>query len=74
MPRFSTSTLAAALLTAAALAQAATPQTIDVRLTVPTPVLRGDVDVTVTVTVTKLRPPIPRDVEATAVRLHRTRA
>ena len=27
----------------------------------------------VTVTITKLRPPIPRDVEATAVRLHRTR-
>ena len=27
----------------------------------------------VTVTVTKLRPPIPRDVEATAVRLHRGR-
>lgn len=27
----------------------------------------------VTVTVTKLRPPIPRDVDATAVRLHRTR-
>lgn len=28
----------------------------------------------VTVTITKLRPPIPRDVEATAVRLHRARA
>lgn len=28
----------------------------------------------VTVTITKLRPPIPRDVEATAVRLHRTRS
>jgi len=28
----------------------------------------------VTVTVTKLRPPIPRDVEASAVRLHRERA
>lgn len=28
----------------------------------------------VTVTVTKLRPPIPRDVESSAVRLHRTRA
>jgi 7,8-dihydroneopterin aldolase/epimerase/oxygenase len=27
----------------------------------------------VTVTITKLRPPIPRDVEATAVRLHRVR-
>jgi len=27
----------------------------------------------VTVTVTKLRPPIPRDVEATAVRIHRSR-
>jgi dihydroneopterin aldolase len=27
----------------------------------------------VTVTITKLRPPIPRDVEATAVRLHRAR-
>jgi dihydroneopterin aldolase len=27
----------------------------------------------VTVTVTKLRPPVPRDVEATAVRLHRIR-
>ena len=27
----------------------------------------------VTVTVTKLRPPVPRDVEATAVRLHRAR-
>ena len=53
MPRFSTrTTLAAALLTAAALAQAAPQQAIDVRLTVPTPVLRGDVDVTVTVTVT----------------------
>ena len=28
----------------------------------------------VTVTVTKLRPPIPRDVDASAVRLHRQRA
>ena len=28
----------------------------------------------VTVTITKLRPPIPRDVEATAVRLHRARS
>lgn len=28
----------------------------------------------VTVTITKLRPPIPRDVESTAVRLHRARA
>jgi dihydroneopterin aldolase len=27
----------------------------------------------VTVTITKLRPPIPRDVEATAVRVHRVR-
>jgi dihydroneopterin aldolase len=27
----------------------------------------------VTVTVTKLRPPVPRDVEATSVRLHRAR-
>lgn len=27
----------------------------------------------VTVTVTKLRPPVPRDVEATAVRIHRPR-
>lgn len=27
----------------------------------------------VTVTITKLRPPIPRDVEATAVRVHRAR-
>ncbi|HEY9237404.1 MAG TPA: M35 family metallo-endopeptidase [Burkholderiaceae bacterium] len=52
MPRFSTRILAAALLTAVTLAQAAPKQTLDVRLTVPTPVLRGDVDVTVTVTVT----------------------
>ncbi len=52
MPRYSTRILAAALLTAVTLAQAAPKQTLDVRLTVPTPVLRGDVDVTVTVTVT----------------------
>lgn len=43
--------LAVGLLTTTVLAQAA-PATIDVRLTVPTPVLRGDVDVYVTVTVT----------------------
>jgi peptidyl-Lys metalloendopeptidase len=52
MLRLAPTTLAAALLAAAALAQAAPQENVDVRLTVPTPVLRGDVDVTVTVTVT----------------------
>ncbi|CAM5796456.1 M35 family metallo-endopeptidase [Rhizobacter fulvus] len=51
MSRYPQTSLAAILCAAAALAQAA-PATIDVRLTVPTPVLRGDVDVNVTVTVT----------------------
>ncbi len=43
---------AAAVLTLAAAAQAAPGSDLDVRLSVPTPVLRGDVDVVVTVTVT----------------------
>jgi peptidyl-Lys metalloendopeptidase len=52
MLRLAQTSLAAGLLTAATLAAHAAPATIDVRLTVPTPVLRGDVDVNVTVTVT----------------------
>ena len=51
MSRLAQTSLAALVWSAAAFAQAA-PATIDVRLAVPTPVLRGDVDVNVTVTVT----------------------
>ena len=52
MLRFARWAATAAMLALASGVQAAPRDALDVRLSVPTPVLRGDVDVTVTVTVT----------------------
>lgn len=52
MLRFSQRAAIAAIILAGAAAQAAARDNLDVRVSVPNPVLRGDVDVTVTVTVT----------------------
>ncbi|MES2098937.1 MAG: M35 family metallo-endopeptidase [Pseudomonadota bacterium] len=52
MPRFKQWAVIAAMAALGAAAQAAPRDNLDVRVSVPNPVLRGDVDVTVTVTVT----------------------
>jgi len=52
MPRFNQWAVIVAMAALGAAAQAAPRDNLDVRVSVPNPVLRGDVDVTVTVTVT----------------------